>query len=64
MQYVVQMTNSVDSDQTAHWGAVWSGSALFFRPICLYTEVFQVYNILNIIWNIARGKYFDMASKG
>ena len=35
---VVMMANSVGSDQTAPWGALWSGSALFaqiYLPRCL-----------------------------
>ena len=36
------MTNSVDPDQTAPSGAVWSGSALFAYSILSETFVFKI----------------------
>ena len=36
------ITNSVDPDQTAPSGAVWSGSALFANGILSVTFVFEI----------------------
>ena len=36
------MANSVDPDQTAPLGAVWSGPALFAYAILSETEVFEI----------------------
>ena len=36
------MANSVDLDQTAPSGAVWSGSALFAYIILSYTLVYEI----------------------
>ena len=44
------MTNSVDSDQTAPLGAVWSGSALFAQA-CL-SENLGLLRYLKWCWNV------------
>ena len=36
------MANSVDPDQTASSGAVWSGTALFAYTILLVTLVYEI----------------------
>ena len=36
------MANSVDPDQTAPEGAVWSGSALFAFAILLDTKMYEI----------------------
>ena len=40
------MANSVDPDQTAPLGAVWSGSALFAYAILSETLVFEISELL------------------
>ena len=39
---IIGMANSVDPDQTAPSGAVWSGSALFAYPILLDTSMYEI----------------------
>ena len=36
------MANSVDPDQTAPSGAIWSGSALFAYAILFWTLVYEI----------------------
>ena len=38
------MANSVDPDQTAPLGAVWSGAMLFAYPVCHFVNNFGVWN--------------------
>ena len=45
------IANSVDPDQTAPLGAVWSGSALFAQT-CLSENLGTLRNIKNNIYNI------------
>ena len=54
------MTNSAESDQTAPQEYVCQLSALPFLMLRFLT----VYNILSIMHNILRKKYFDMVSQG
>ena len=44
------MANSVDPDQTAPSGAVWSGSALFVYAILSDTLVYKILVHLPFIW--------------
>ena len=54
------MTNSEDIDkEQSYWGLY-----CFVSHICANTYSFTVYNILNIMQNILRVKYFDMVSQG
>ena len=62
------MTNSVDHDQTAPSGAVWSGSALFVYAILSEKMVCEVLGLLpyistdlleNIYMNCNNTKYWD-----
>ena len=46
------MANSVDPDQTAPSGAVWSGSALFAYVILSETLVFEILGHLPYILNL------------
>ena len=42
LKILSEMANSVDPDQTAPSGAVWSGSALFAYAILLSTLVYEI----------------------
>ena len=42
------MANSVDPDQTAPSGAVWSGSALFAYVIL--SETFRIFRTFTVVW--------------
>ena len=46
------MVNSVDSDQTAPLGAVWSGSTLFAYPIWCDTLMYEILGHITINSNV------------
>ena len=45
-----RITNRVDTDQTAPWGAVWSGSALFAQPYL--SQYFKLLRYVSLCWLI------------
>ena len=49
-----EMANSVDPDQTAPLGAVWSGSALFACAILLETLVYEILGHLLFVFFFQR----------
>ena len=50
LKYLSGKANSVDLDQTAPSGAVWSGSALFAYAILLATLVYEIYIYQTYCW--------------
>ena len=59
LKILSEMANSVDSDQTAPWGAVWSESTLFAYAILSETLVYEIFrylaylyfNYILLVWN-------------